>query len=582
MLTLHTKEPEFMINDRHLVSARKYRPSSFATMVGQQALTLTLKNAIESGRLGQAYLFCGPRGVGKTSCARVFAKTINCMHRGADGEACGQCESCRDFDSGNSYNVIELDAASNNGVDQIRSLTEQVNVPPQIGKYRVFIIDEVHMLSPAAFNAFLKTLEEPPSYAVFILATTEKNKVIPTILSRCQIFDFKRITIPDIVRHLRMVAASEGVEAEDSALDIIARKSDGAMRDALSIFDQIAAASSGKITYHTAIDNLNVLDYDYYFRFMAFFSSGDVAAAMLLFAEVVGKGFDPHFFLNGLAGHIRNLMVAMSPDTISLLDASGSVAERYAQQARTFRPDWYYKALELLTQCDLDYRASTSKRLLVEVALIRLCRLDAAPEAPAAASRQKPKPAASNPAPASPKPAPAVTTPLPRQAKTPAPPASAQRRVSLPLHGLRNRETTAQKAKDDNAGSDTDNTHHGRNSQYSEENLREAWLQFITDNQELRILTNAMRGNFPEKIDTDTYRFYVMNPAQRTEGETHLHTICEYIREKLDNDAFNLRVEMREIQERERPLTDSQLIAKWTKENPALGQFLKDYEVEIV
>lgn len=312
----------------YIVSARKYRPSTFASVVGQTALTRTLKNAIESGRLAQAYLFCGPRGVGKTSCARIFAKTINCEHRTPDGEACGQCDSCRDFERGVSYNVIELDAASNNGVNEMRSLTEQVNVPPATGHYRVFIIDEVHMLSTGAFNAFLKTLEEPPSYAVFILATTEKNKVLPTILSRCQTYDFARITERDIAGQLHRVADAEGITVEDAALEVIARKADGAMRDALSIFDQVAAASGGNVTYSAAIESLNVLDYDVYFRFTDAFAKGDVPASLLLYNQVRDAGFDARFFVNGLAGHVRNLLVARSPETAALLEVGEEGAGR--------------------------------------------------------------------------------------------------------------------------------------------------------------------------------------------------------------------------------------------------------------
>ena len=312
----------------YIVSARKYRPATFRSVVGQKNLTSTLKNSIESGRLAQAYLFCGPRGVGKTSCARIFAKTINCLSPDAEGEACGQCASCKAIEMGNSFNLVELDAASNNSVDDIRQVTEQVNIPPQVGRYRVFIIDEVHMLSTQAFNAFLKTLEEPPAYAVFILATTEKHKVIPTILSRCQIYDFKRITIDDMAEHLAYVASCEGIEADPKALGVIARKADGAMRDALSIFDQVAASTRGKMTYQAVTENLNVLDYDYFFRLVDGFAAGDVPEALLLYKEVRDKGFDSLFFVNSLAQHIRDLMVAADARTVSLLETPADVSER--------------------------------------------------------------------------------------------------------------------------------------------------------------------------------------------------------------------------------------------------------------
>ena len=315
--------------EQYIVSARKYRPSTFKTVVGQKALTATLKNAIDSDRLAQAYLFCGPRGVGKTSCARIFAKTINCLNPAADGEACNECESCKAFNEGRSMNIMELDAASNNSVDGIRTLTDQVRIPPQLGKYRVFIIDEVHMLSVAAFNAFLKTLEEPPKYVIFILATTEKHKIIPTILSRCQIYDFNRITINDMVEQLSYVASQEGITADPAALNIIAQKADGAMRDALSIFDQVAASSRNNITYQSAIANLNVLDYEYYFRLVDAFLAGDVITSLLIYKEVRDHGFDSLFFINGLASHIRDLMVAADARTIPLLEVSSDVAIRY-------------------------------------------------------------------------------------------------------------------------------------------------------------------------------------------------------------------------------------------------------------
>lgn len=359
----------------YIVSARKYRPSTFRSVVGQHNLSSTLKNAIASGRLAQAYLFCGPRGVGKTSCARIFAKTINCLSPDKDGEACGCCESCVAIDKGNSFDLVELDAASNNSVDDIRAIGEQVNVPPQAGRYRVFIIDEVHMLSTNAFNAFLKTLEEPPANVIFILATTEKHKVIPTILSRCQTYDFKRITINDIVDHLEYVAGQEGITVEREALGVIASKADGAMRDALSIFDQVSAATGGNVTFAGTLENLNVLDYDYYFRLVDSFRRGDVAEALLIYNEVRERGFDSLLFVNGLASHIRDLMVAFDNRTVRLLETSEEVEKKYLSQAPSLPVTWYYEALRLLNDCDFNYRTSGNKRLLVELTLIRLSRL---------------------------------------------------------------------------------------------------------------------------------------------------------------------------------------------------------------
>ncbi|MBD5247310.1 MAG: DNA polymerase III subunit gamma/tau [Barnesiella sp.] len=361
--------------DNYIVSARKYRPSTFASVVGQKALTATLKNAIATDRLAHAYLFCGGRGVGKTSCARIFAKTINCTNPTADGDPCNECESCRAFNENRSLNIIELDAASNNSVDDIRGLVDQVQVPPTEGRYRVFIIDEVHMLSAAAFNAFLKTLEEPPSYVVFILATTEKQKIIPTILSRCQIYDFNRITVSDMVDHLAYVASQEGITAERSALGLIARKADGAMRDALSIFDQVAASSRGNITYASAIANLNVLDSAYYSRLVAAFVAGDVQNALLIYKEIRDRGFDTHFFITGLAAYIRDLMVARSESTLSLLDADEDVKADMAKIAQALPLDFYFAAMSLCNEADLNYRQASSKTFLAELLLIRLCQL---------------------------------------------------------------------------------------------------------------------------------------------------------------------------------------------------------------
>ena len=361
--------------ENYIVSARKYRPTTFMSVVGQPALTATLKRAIVSGRLAHSYLFCGPRGVGKTTCARIFAKTINCMNPTADHDACNECESCKAFNEQRSFNIHELDAASNNSVDDIRVLTEAVRIPPQIGKYSVFIIDEVHMLSTAAFNAFLKTLEEPPSYAVFILATTEKHKVIPTILSRCQIYDFNRISIQDVVNQLQMIADKEGIKTDKEGLNIIAQKADGAMRDALSIFDQITVSSAGNVTYKNVIENLNVLDYDYYFKLTQHFIEGNVPDALLTFNGILNKGFEGQFFVNGLSAHLRDLLVCKDPKTIPLLEVGEETQKQYSEQAQKCDTDFLIKALALANQCDLNYKNSKNKRLLVELTLIRLCQL---------------------------------------------------------------------------------------------------------------------------------------------------------------------------------------------------------------
>ena len=361
--------------DNFIVSARKYRPITFQTVVGQQHITGTLKNAIKNNQLAQAFLFCGPRGVGKTTCARILAKTINCRNIGADGEACGVCDSCVSFQNGNSFNIHELDAASNNSVEDIRSLIEQVRIPPQAGKYKIYIIDEVHMLSQAAFNAFLKTLEEPPSYAIFILATTEKHKILPTILSRCQIFDFNRIRVDDIAQHLAEIADKEGVAYDQDGLHLIAQKADGGLRDALSMFDQIVSFSSKNVNYKAVIDNLNILDYDYYFKLTECLLAGDVAGALLIFDEILSHGFDGNHFITGLASHFRNLLVSKDTSTLKLLEVSDGIRQKYNLQSQSASLSFLISALNITNQCDLNYKTSKNQRLQVELALIKLCHI---------------------------------------------------------------------------------------------------------------------------------------------------------------------------------------------------------------
>ena len=361
--------------ENFVVSARKYRPITFDTVVGQSSITNTLKNAIRNNTLAQAFLFCGPRGVGKTTCARIMAKTINCLHPTENLEACNECESCRAFNNNASFNIYELDAASNNSVDDIRSLVDQVRIPPQIGDYKVYIIDEVHMLSKDAFNAFLKTLEEPPAYAKFILATTEKHKIIPTILSRCQIYDFKRITVDDIAKHLAYVASSEGVNAEPEALNIIAQKADGALRDALSIFDQMVSFSGKTITYKDVIDNLNVLDYDYYFRVVDDIMQGNTSDILLLLNDIINKGFEPHHFVTGMGTHLRSLLVSKDPVTTQLLEVSDQLRQRYITQSQVCQMSFLIKALEINDQCDINYRSANNKRLHLEIGLLKMCAL---------------------------------------------------------------------------------------------------------------------------------------------------------------------------------------------------------------
>ena len=369
------RNSKFVIILEYIVSARKYRPSSFDAVVGQQALTTTLKNAVASGKLAHAYLFCGPRGVGKTTCARIFAKVINCTNPTSDGDACGECESCKAFAEQRSLNIFELDAASNNGVEHIKSLMEQTRVPPQVGKYKVFIIDEVHMLSSAAFNAFLKTLEEPPAHVVFILATTEKHKILPTILSRCQVYDFERMTVPNIIAHLKHVADDQGITYEEEALNLIAEKADGGMRDALSIFDQAASFCQGNITYAKVLEDLNVLDVENYFNAIDYALECKVKEEMLLLNGVMEKGFDGGHFITGLASHVRNVLMAADESTLKLIETSDALRKRYAEQARKCPVKFLYSALKILNECDVKYRQSSNKRLLVELTLIEVAQI---------------------------------------------------------------------------------------------------------------------------------------------------------------------------------------------------------------
>lgn len=373
----------------YIVSARKYRPLSFDSVVGQTALTTTLKNAVKSGKLAHAYLFCGPRGVGKTTCARIFAKAINCENPTGDGEACGECESCKAFAEQRSYNIFELDAASNNSVENIKSLMDQTRIPPQVGRYKVFIIDEVHMLSTAAFNAFLKTLEEPPAHVIFILATTEKHKILPTILSRCQIYDFERMTVPNIISHLKMVAEKENISYEEEALAVIAEKADGGMRDALSIFDQAASFSGGNVTYEKIIEDLNVLDSENYFRIIDLAVENKVSEIMVLLNNVISKGFDGGLIINGLASHVRNVLMAKDAQTIPLLEVSQQQRAKYEEQAKKCSTPFLYKALQIMNRCDINYRQSANKRLLVELTLIEVAQITQPDDSPAAGRSPK-------------------------------------------------------------------------------------------------------------------------------------------------------------------------------------------------
>ena len=570
-------------SDQYIVSARKYRPATFRTVVGQRALTATLKNAITGGKLAQAYLFCGPRGVGKTSCARIFAKTINCMNPTPDGEACGQCESCKAIERGNSFNLVELDAASNNSVDDIRNITDQVNIPAQDGRYRVFIIDEVHMLSNSAFNAFLKTLEEPPKNVVFILATTERHKVIPTILSRCQIYDFRRITVNDIIDHLQYVAESEGVEVEREALGVIALKADGAMRDALSIFDQVVASSRGKVTYQDTIDSLNVLDQDYYFRLVDFFKSGDVSSALLTFKEITDKGFDAQFFINGLAEHVRNLMVCADPRTVPLLETSEEWSKKYIEQAPQLPVEWYYSAIKLLNDADFNYKLSGNKRLLVELTLIRLSRLLSAPIT-------APSPQNQNLSPAAPFVAPDGNTPQPVPEKkneaeispkpvTPGP--FIKKEPAVENKRVQNERPKSFRLSSGSTSSHTSHTNEPQTTPFSSEEFVMAWNEYANVHPDQRILIAAMRSGVPEKAGDTLYYFTVDHPAQKQAFESAMPEIIEFFKQRLKNDFVSLTVDIAEKKEEERGLNPKEFLKMVVEENQELAKFLKHIDAEL-
>ena len=593
------------MSENYIVSARKYRPSSFSTVVGQKALTHTLKTAIKNEQLAHAYLFCGPRGVGKTTCARIFAKAINCEHLGADGEPCNECESCKAFNEQRSYNILELDAASNNSVEEIRNLTDQVRVPPQVGRYRVFIIDEVHMLSQAAFNAFLKTLEEPPEYAIFILATTEKQKIIPTILSRCQIYDFARITVPDIVEQLQRISADKGVTAEPAALNVIAQKADGAMRDALSIYDQVLASSEGNITYQSAIENLNVLDYDYYFRLDEAFQTGDVPQALLIYKEIRDKGFDSLYFVNGLAQHLRDLMVAATPQTVGLLEMNNDIAQQHIAQASRFNARFFYMAMDLCNTCDLQYRETSNKQFVVELTLIKLCQLMGgtpvqqpaqprvqkvtapAPSAPVAqaqpvqpvAQAQQPVKAAQPVQPAAPT-QPVQPSVAPVQRVMPAParpssthqgqPASASRRILINKQPATSSENGPSQA-----------THVVRNASFTSEQLVTAWQHFIQQNPKEIILLSAMSNSVPTKIDEGTYQIEVENNVQVEALSSNMNKLLQFLRDEVGNDMVSLDIKLSPKGVSTMAKTDREIVEDMRDRNPQFAQMIKDFKLSM-
>lgn len=598
--------------ESYIVSARKYRPSTFKSVVGQHALVNTLKNAVKSGRLAHSYLFCGQRGVGKTTMARIFAKAINCEHLTADGEPCNECESCRAFNEQRSLNIIELDAASNNSVDDIRQLTDQVLVPPVTGRYRVFIVDEVHMLSAAAFNAFLKTLEEPPKYVIFILATTERQKILPTILSRCQKYDFQRITPSDIAEQLKYVADHEGYTTEPEALNVIAQKADGAMRDALSIFDQVAAASMGNITYRAAIDNLNVLDYDYYFRLVDAFADNNVEQSLLVYKDVRDHGFDSRVFINGVAAHLRELVVAHSPELVPLMEVTGEIAERYKQQAARCPLGKLYQAMDLCNTCDLNYINATNKRFIVELTLIKICQLfggetaaptapqplrKVAPAAPAAPAPQRQAAPASTPQPVQSAPQPQAPVaqpvrpvrpaPAPRPQATPGGKVAGLSSVSIkaPISGTavpQSQQPAGSNAVETEKKNDIRPLNSPRSEAYTDDAFREGWREFVRQHEKEAMLYNAMIKGFPSATgEPFHYEFVVDNPAQKDKIESFMPDILQSLRNFVSNDSVMLSVKVRERQPGEKIWNQTELMKEAAERNPKVLEFIKKYKLSL-
>lgn len=588
----------------YIVSARKYRPMSFDTVVGQLALTTTLKNAVKSGKLAHAYLFCGPRGVGKTTCARIFAKAINCQNPTAEGEACNECESCQSFNEQRSLNIFELDAASNNSVEHIKTLMEQTRIPPQVGKYKVFIIDEVHMLSTAAFNAFLKTLEEPPAHVIFILATTEKHKILPTILSRCQIYDFERMTVQNTINHLKYVADKEGIKYEEEALSVIAEKADGGMRDALSIFDQAASFCQGNITYQKVIEDLNVLDSDNYFRIVDLAIENKVSDIMVLLNSIINNGFDGGLLIQGLAKHVRNVLMAKDPQTLPLLEVSDQAKKRYTEQAQHADTRFLYGALKLMNQCDINYRQSGNKRLLVELTLIEIAQLTQPEEGPA--NGRKPRRLKSlfkqliQQAQPQQKSAPQVAAVVAQsQNKTvePAPAGSVSKTVQTPPSAPK------PTLKSDSIGI-TWNNLRGSGRKVKMQLLPETanpnmqtteQTEFTLDDLQLQWV--AMCNRMPERLSGIAARMKNMNPVIRQMPEVEVVVPNEIVKDEMEqikgsivntlkmylrNNMVTLSLCVADQEEREVILTRRQQFDLMTNQNPAIERLRKEFGLELV
>ena len=579
--------------EKFIVSARKYRPGNFATLVGQESIAQTLKNSIKRGQLAHAYLFCGPRGVGKTSTARIFAKTINCLNPGPDLEPCGECESCRSFAEGVSFCIHELDAASNNSVEDIRTLIDQVRIPPQTGRYSVYIIDEVHMLSAAAFNAFLKTLEEPPAYAIFILATTEKHKIIPTVLSRCQTYDFNRISIADIVKQLKGIASSEGITVEDEALHVIAQKADGAMRDALTLFDQAVAFCGTNITYLEVIRNLNVLDTDYYFNLVESFLAGNYANALKLFDEVLAKGFNALYFVGGLSRHIRDLMVCKDNISLSLLETSELLAKRYKEQSSRCSLRFLYNILGESIKCEQEYRTSSNQRLLVEFLLVKACAANSAalreaPAAqPAAPAAQLAAPAAQPAAPATQLAAPATqqqtAAPVAAQAQAAAQPSASAQQATAPAAPQASGSFSIKNLIKNATLSHREGSEKAKEQQpVTQEELQMVWLA-LAEEQKPNLRSAMIQSPATLQEDGTTILFMVSNGSQKDWIMAKMHTyLSDTLRERLHNSQITLDVDVRKLEELPKtPYMPEERAKHIIQNNPEARELVKDLDLEI-
>ena len=573
--------------ENYIVSARKYRPQTFESVVGQQALTQTLQNAIRQNHLAHAYLFCGPRGVGKTTCARIFAKTINCLNPQNGYDACNECESCKAFNEQRSFNIHELDAASNNSVEDIRSLIDQVRIPPQIGKYSVYIIDEVHMLSAGAFNALLKTLEEPPSYAIFILATTEKHKVLPTILSRCQVYDFNRITVPDTIAYLQSVAQKEGITVSEEALNVVAQKADGGMRDALSIFDQLVAFCGTNISYEQTISVLNVLNADYYFSLVDNSLAHNVAASLMLFNDVLNHGFDAGHFVTGFAQHLRDVLVSKDPQTLPLLETGEAMRQRYGEQAQRCHPIWLFQALDILNTCDINYRTARNKRLTVELALVKLCQLGVAQTVPAAQPSAAPQ---SNVAPQQAMPTVAAqptqaAKPTVAAQPSPAPqPAAPQAAPSIPKMpsislGLGIKKEAPSVAPQ--ATGAQPRTEEDQNRPFTVDQLRDAWVGLAATHKEEPRLKELIENYTPKLVDPVTAEIQMPNPWQMTEMRKALPGLMSQLRQTLHNNHLQLQLVQAEFSQEQMAFTAEEKYKLMAEQNPALVQLKERLDLQI-